>query len=101
MEFNQKHSGKITPEKALKMLTDEGMDVTLAQATEILSFLRLIAGIRVKKFLEDLETNKITKEEALHENLEIKNKKIKAKSPTKKVTYFKTCNFLNNNFQKI
>jgi len=80
------------------MLTDEGMDVTLAQATEILSFLRLIAGISIKKILEDPETNKITKEDALHENLEIKNKKIKPKSPTKKITYCKTCKFLNNNF---
>ncbi|EJF99008.1 hypothetical protein [Flavobacterium sp. F52] len=99
MEFNQNHTGKITPEKALKMLTDEGMDVTLAQTAEILSFLRLIAGISVKKILEDPETNKITKEEeALHESLENKNKKIKIKSPYKKITYCKTCNFLNNNF---
>ncbi len=39
MEFNENHTSKIIPEKAHKMLTDEGMNVTLAEVTEILSFL--------------------------------------------------------------
>jgi hypothetical protein len=49
---SQNDNWKITPEKALKMLADEGMNVTLDQAAEILSFLRLMAEITVKKFLK-------------------------------------------------
>lgn len=43
MEFNQNSIEKSTPEKALKMLTDEGMNVKLSEATEILFFLKLMA----------------------------------------------------------
>lgn len=57
MMNNQKEKWKITPEKAHKMLTDEGMNVSLDQASEILSFLRFLAESTVKKFLKDSESN--------------------------------------------
>lgn len=38
------------------MLTDEGMNVTLDEAAEILSFLRFLAESTVKKFLKDSES---------------------------------------------
>jgi len=39
MEFEEeKVKGKITPRKVQKMLSDEGMDVTLEEAAEILAF---------------------------------------------------------------
>ncbi|WP_406843430.1 hypothetical protein [Flavobacterium soyae] len=37
------------------MLNDEGMDVTLEEATEILSFLKFMANAVVKKFLNEKE----------------------------------------------
>ncbi|WP_198528496.1 hypothetical protein [Flavobacterium sp. Root420] len=43
---------KITPEKAQKMLKDEGMNVTLEEAKEILHFLRKLANIAVLKYLD-------------------------------------------------
>ncbi len=42
----------ITPEKAQKMLKEEGMGVTLEEAKEILHFLRKLANIAVLKYLE-------------------------------------------------
>lgn len=42
---------KITPEKAMRMLNSEGMNITLEQAEEILYFLRIIANIAVLKHL--------------------------------------------------
>jgi hypothetical protein len=48
-EENEK--GKITPEKALKMLNAEGLDLTLEQAKEVLEFLRKLANIAVSKYL--------------------------------------------------
>jgi hypothetical protein len=48
---------KITPESAQKMLRDEGMDVTIAEAKEILYFLRKIANIAVLKYLEKNENS--------------------------------------------
>lgn len=44
-------NSKLTPEKALKMLKSEGLDVTIEQAEEILYFLRIIANIAVLKYL--------------------------------------------------
>lgn len=44
--------GRISPEKAMKMLNSEGMDVTLEEAKAILDFLRKLANIAVSKFLE-------------------------------------------------
>ena len=38
---------RISPEKAMKMLGDKGIDVTLEQAAKILDFLRKIANIAV------------------------------------------------------
>lgn len=53
MEFEDEEvKGEITPEKAMKMLNSEGMNVTLQEATEILLFLRKMAGVAVAKFLE-------------------------------------------------
>lgn len=98
MEYNENQRGRITPEKALKMLTDEGMNVTLTEATEILSFLKMMAGAVVKKFLENPKTSKSTEKEVLNEALEIKEKKTMSKTPNKKTIYCNTCNFLNNSF---
>lgn len=47
-EFNL----RITPERAQKMLIEEGMVVTLEEAKEILCFLRKLANIVVFKYLE-------------------------------------------------
>lgn len=46
-------NSKITPEKAQKMLKEEGMEVTLEEAKEILHFLRKLANIAVLKYLEN------------------------------------------------
>jgi hypothetical protein len=43
---------KLTPERAFIILREEGLDVTLEQATEILYFLRKLANIAVSKYLE-------------------------------------------------
>ena len=43
--------GNLTAEKALKMLNDEGMNVTLDQARLILEFLRKLASITVSNYL--------------------------------------------------
>ncbi|WP_143102119.1 hypothetical protein [Flavobacterium phragmitis] len=56
MMNNQNDKWKITHEKAHKMLTDEGMNVTLDEGAEILSFLRFLAEGTVKKFLKDSES---------------------------------------------
>jgi hypothetical protein len=52
-EENEK--GKITPEKALKMLNAEGLDLSLEQAKEVLEFLRKLANIAVSKYLRRRE----------------------------------------------
>lgn len=49
---NENISAKITPEKAQKMLKEEGMDVTLEEAKDILCFLRKLANMAVLKYLE-------------------------------------------------
>lgn len=43
---------KMSPEQVLKMLKEEGMDVTLEQAKLILEFLRKLAGITVSNYLK-------------------------------------------------
>jgi hypothetical protein len=43
---------KITPERAQKMLSEEGVDITLEEAKDILYFLRKLANIAVLKYLE-------------------------------------------------
>jgi hypothetical protein len=43
--------GKITPERALKMLNAEGVDLTLEQAEEVLELLKKLANIAVSKYL--------------------------------------------------
>lgn len=53
---DEQNKGKISPEKAQKMLKKEGMSVTLDQAEEILYFLRLIANIHIVKFIEKNKT---------------------------------------------
>lgn len=50
---------KITPEKAQKMLKEEGMDVTLDEAKEILHFLRKLANIAVLKYLENEKDSRL------------------------------------------
>jgi len=43
--------GKITAEKAWKVLKDEGLDVTLEQAAKVLEFLRKLGNIAVSNYL--------------------------------------------------
>lgn len=43
--------GKMTAEKTLKMLKDEGVEVTLEQAGTILEFLRKLANRAVSNYL--------------------------------------------------
>lgn len=57
MEFEQEYKGKITPQKALKMLNDEGMDITSEEATKILIFLVNMADVAVRNFLSKKEEN--------------------------------------------
>lgn len=59
MENDERNEGgKMTAEKTLKILKDEGVEVTLEQAEKILAFLRLLANLAVSKYL-----NKNDKEE--------------------------------------
>ncbi|KAF2331883.1 hypothetical protein [Flavobacterium daemonense] len=43
--------GRMTAEKTLKMLKDEGVEVTLEQAEMILEFLRKLANMAVSNYL--------------------------------------------------
>ncbi|WP_347049234.1 hypothetical protein [Flavobacterium olei] len=97
--INQNENWKITPEKALKMLADEGMNVTLDQAAEILSFLRLMAEITVKKFLKGPESVEAAEDLVLYKKYEKPTKSQERKNDTAEgKIYCGTCNFLNNNF---
>lgn len=53
----------MTAEKTLKMLKDEGVEVTLEQAEKILDFLRLLANLEVSNYLSknDKEDNLLNK----------------------------------------
>lgn len=56
MEYDyEDYKDKISPKKALKMLKEEGLDVTLEQAEEILYFLRKPANIQVLGYLNNKE----------------------------------------------
>lgn len=44
---------RITPEKAHKMLKDEGLEISLEQAGEVLFFLRKLANMVVSKYLNN------------------------------------------------
>lgn len=44
---------RITPEEAQQLLKSDGMDVTMEEAESILIFLRKLADIIVKKYLEN------------------------------------------------
>lgn len=54
---DEQNKGKISPEKAQKMLKKEGMNVTVEQAEEILYFLRKLANMHMQHYLEK-NTNK-------------------------------------------
>lgn len=99
MMDNEKNKWKITPEKAHKMLIDEGMNVTLDEAAEILSFLRFLAESTVKKFLQGSESDE-TVEESILDKKTYTPTKIKQKKnvSSEGVIYCSICNFLNNNF---
>ena len=43
--------GKMSPEKAAKMLADEGIIITHEEATQIVDFLRTLAKIAVAQYL--------------------------------------------------
>ena len=45
---------KMTPEKAAELLRRRGMDVTVEQASLILAFLRMLAGMIVSSHLEQI-----------------------------------------------
>lgn len=52
MESDERNErGKMTGEKTLKMLKDEGVEVTLEQAEMILEFLRKLANMAVSNYL--------------------------------------------------
>ncbi|MFH6959147.1 hypothetical protein ACHRV1_17270 [Flavobacterium aquidurense] len=53
MECEEKYKGKITPQAAQKMLKDEGMNVSVDEAGEILKFLTDMATVVVRKFLSE------------------------------------------------
>ncbi|KIO54602.1 hypothetical protein [Flavobacterium hibernum] len=56
MEYEKyEYKGKITPLKAQKMLKDEGLNVTLEDATDILKFLANMADVAVRNFLKEKE----------------------------------------------
>lgn len=99
MMDKQKDKWKITPEKAHKMLTDEGMNVTIDEAAEILSFLRFLAESTVKNFLKDSKSDQIVEDIILDKKINTPTKiKQKKKLSPEGITYCSTCNFLNNNF---
>lgn len=58
---DEQQKGKISPEKAQKMLKKEGINVTVELAEEILYFLRLIANISIVKFIEKNKTTEKNK----------------------------------------
>jgi len=96
---NKNDKWKITPEKAHKMLTDEGMKVTLDEAAEILTFLRFLAEGTVKKFLKDSENDENEEDSILDKKNDTPTKiKQKKNVSPEGVIYCSTCNFLNNNF---
>lgn len=45
---------KLPPEKAAEMLRKKGMDVSVEQASLILEFLRMLAGMIVSSYLEQV-----------------------------------------------
>jgi hypothetical protein len=47
--------GKMTPEKAVKMLSEEGLAVTIEEATRIVEFLRTLAKMTVAQYLREDE----------------------------------------------
>ena len=47
--------GKMTPEKAAKMLAEEGLVVTNQEATQIVDFLRTLAKMAVAQYLREDE----------------------------------------------
>lgn len=54
MEKDEKNEGgKMTAEKTLKMLKDEGVEVTIEQAEMILEFLRKLANMAVYNYLNE------------------------------------------------
>jgi len=96
---NQNDNWKLTPEKAHKMLTEEGMNVSLDEAAEILSLLRILAECTVKNYLKGSENDEIEKVDQVHQNIETTIKsKPKKNDSAKGIIYCKTCNFLNDNF---
>ncbi|RXM45164.1 DUF2624 family protein [Flavobacterium sp. YO12] len=80
--------GQITPKKAMKILKKEGMHVTANEAEQILFFLRKLANIVVKKYLDDCDsTNKQIKSNQ-------KKQRVKGKPA---VIYCKPCIIINSN----
>lgn len=55
---DEQYKGKISPEKAKKILKQEGMNVTVEQAEEILYFLRKLANINLLHYLEKKDNKK-------------------------------------------
>lgn len=56
MEDDERNArGKMTAEKTLQMLKDEGVEVTLEQAGMILEFLRKLANMAVYNYLNQID----------------------------------------------
>ncbi|WP_426484606.1 hypothetical protein [Flavobacterium sp. 2] len=54
MEYEEyEYKGKITPLEAQKVLNNEGMNVSLEEATDILKFLVKMADVAVRNFLKE------------------------------------------------
>jgi hypothetical protein len=45
-------AGSLTPEKALAILKEQGLNVSLEQASAVLSFLRKLASISLPKIID-------------------------------------------------
>ncbi|WP_276380105.1 hypothetical protein [Flavobacterium sp. H4147] len=83
------------------MLIDEGMNVTLEEAAEILSFLRFLAEGTVKKFLKESESDETVEDSGLDKKTDTPTKiKQKKNVSPEGVIYCSTFNFPNNNFKR-
>ena len=58
MECEKEFKSKITPQKVQQILNEEGMNLTLEEAADALSFLQEMACITVRKFLNEKEVTK-------------------------------------------
>lgn len=81
-------TNKISAKKAVKILKKQGMNVTVDEAEKILFFLRKLANIAVRKYLEDCDSkNKQNK----------CNQKKQCVKGEPAIVYCKPCIIINSN----